>query len=376
MKKKLIYVSISGFESQVLNPLKEVEKSKIFDTITLLVGEKDDAKYTDLLEKNQGTDIEIIRFKKYPNYHFYTGAQSTEFKRIFSNDLSDNSIIHIRGDFFALAIKKAVKKLKYNNVKIVSDVRGASYEETQIYGKSKFPFYQFKLYQQKKNRNLLRFNNDYISCVSQKLKEYVVGNSKMDPNKVFINHCIAGGQFNYSKEIRDTYRNKLGVNDTDVLFLFMTGGNSNWQNTDEVINSIADRGYKILNLSKKEIIHKNVINLFVPYREVHKYLNASDIGVIWRNDDVVNNVACPIKFSEYACCGLPIVANNGVDIINNYISKTGFGLTIKNFTDITDENVKKLISFDRNEINKYASSLFSLKVISDRYIAMYKEILN
>ena len=48
--------------------------------------------------------------------------------------------------------------------------------------------------------------------------------------RIYINHCIAGENFKYSKAIREEYREKLKLTKSDVLFLFVTGGNAPWQN--------------------------------------------------------------------------------------------------------------------------------------------------
>ena len=62
-----------------------------------------------------------------------------------------------------------------------------------------------------------------------------------------------------------------------------------------------------------------------------KYLNAADAAIIWRDKSIVNKVASPVKFSEYVCCGLPVIANKTVDMINNYILKNDCGLLTDRF---------------------------------------------
>ena len=375
MSKTLIYISSAAYESQVVNLLKEVVEYDYFDKITLLISETNDEVWNAQLDKLQNSNIHLKRFKKYPNYHLYNNVQSKEFHNTLKEVLSDNSIIHIRGEFFARPVRKAIKKLEFKNVKILSDVRGASYEETVIYKKRKPFLTKLKLYQQRKTINQLKYYSDYVSVVSQKLKEYVIDRSNFDRRKIFINHCIAGEEFDYDSDVRQEFRDKLELDKDDILFLFMTGGNSNWQNTDEIINNIADKGYKILNLSKIKFDHKNVISLFVHYSEVPKYLNASDISIVWRNDDVVNNVACPIKFGEYVCCGLPVVANNGVDLINKYIEETEYGIVISDFKEINDQNIKRLANLNRETISKNARLLFALKNVVKGYMSLYKEII-
>ena len=39
------------------------------------------------------------------------------------------------------------------------------------------------------------------------------------------------------------------------------------------------------------------------FEEVNRYLNAADIGILIREDIVMNNVASPTKFAEYLMAG-------------------------------------------------------------------------
>ena len=159
------------------------------------------------------------------------------------------------------------------------------------------------------------------------------------------------------------------------MFLFSTGGGGNWQNTSDIITKIADKGYKILNLSRQKIDKKNVINLFVPYEEVPKYLNAVDLAVVWRDDNIVNNVASPVKFSEYVCVGLPVIANNGVRLIENYINETKYGQVIDGFDEIDDQLVENFISLDREKISEEGFNKYSSKTIIDQYLSMYSDMM-
>jgi len=117
-----------------------------------------------------------------------------------------------------------------------------------------------------------------------------------------------------------------------------------------------------------------VITLFVPYEEVPKYLNAVDVAVVWRDNDIVNQVASPVKFSEYICSGLPVIANDGVSLIKNYIQETGFGVVINSFDDINEKLVNKLNMLNRDEISIKGAELFSSETIIDQYIKMYHQI--
>lgn len=378
-EKRLIYISETGssvFESQVLELLEEIQKSNFFFEIILLIGAKKGEDNSKGLEMLKDTNIKINYFKLYPNYHVFKYVQKKELKNALSDKIDKEAVIHIRSEFLAQIIKQSIRKNNGAQIKILTDVRGAVYDETLLYKKFNPVLFQLKLYQHKTNMKLLSRGTDYISCVSSKLKNFVIQRTLIERNKVFVNSCLAGKNFLFSEKIRKDYRSKVGVEENEILFLFSTGGDGNWQNTASTVTNIANKGYKILNLSKKEIKHNNVINLFVPYLEVPKYLNAVDIAIVWRNNDIVNNVASPVKFSEYTCSGLPVIANDGVDLIKSYILDTGFGEIIDNFDNINSSLVEKLMKLDRYEISDSARKKYSSKLIATKYLTIYDKMLS
>jgi hypothetical protein len=378
-KKTLIYIAKLGstvIDSQVLYLLQEIKKRKVFSRIIFLAGVKGNADWSNELSNLSGSGLEVILYRSYPNYSFFDCKQKKEFFSILKRIASDNTVIHLRGEVFCQALKQAVNKLDSSNVKVLIDVRGAGYEETLLYNKLKPVQHQLKLLQSKRSMKSIGQSCDSVSCVSEELRQYVLKRTIIDDSKVYVNHCIAGDDFVFSNDIRLKYRDKLGIKNEDVVFVFVTGSNSKWQNAERIINSIIKMDYKILNLSKQKIHMNNVINTFVPYSEVPNYLNAADIAIVWRNDDIVNNVASPVKFSEYVCCGLPVIANNGVYLINDYISNTGYGETIKSFEDINKNIVSKLLSIDRSLITENAKNKFSSEVNISNYLKIYDKILN
>ena len=144
------------------------------------VKEENDEAWKILLQKKEGFDFKILRYRKYPNYHFFKPFQLRALEKLLRQILSENTIIHLRGAAFSAIVKRITKKSKLNNVKLVTDVRGASYEEILIYSKIKPPLLQLKLYHLKKNLKSLNVNSDYISCVSSKLKDYIIYKTKID----------------------------------------------------------------------------------------------------------------------------------------------------------------------------------------------------
>ena len=374
-EKKLIYICkpyASVFESQVIEYLILLKKRRVFKEIILLLGVKDEKDF-DIQGFVQKYSLDIKIFKLYPNYTFFKGIQYVAIRKKLEAVLDQNSIIHLRTELLSKAVYKVVRKNPNKNIKVITDVRGAVYEETLLYKSYNPLLKKLKLWAHRKNLAELKDNTDIISCVSLELKNYVIERTGIDGSKVFVNHCLAGSNFNFVDTVRSNYRELLGIKENEVLFLFSTGGGGNWQNTSDIISKIAEKGYRILNLSRQKIEHENVINLFVPYDEVPKYLNAVDIAIVWRDNNVVNQVASPVKFSEYVCSGLPVIANDGVCLIKNYIQITGFGELINSFDDINEEVVAKLEMLNREEISSKGRELYASKTIIDQYIKMYHQ---
>ena len=115
---------------------------------------------------------------------------------------------------------------------------------------------------------------------------------------------------------------------------------------------------------------KNVINKFVDYREVSSYLNAADIAILWRDKSIVNEVASPVKFSEYICCGLPVISNDSVNMITDYVKKSLFGLLLNDLNELNQEKVKELRLLNRQEIASKGEKWLGIENITNGYDAI------
>ena len=52
--------------------------------------------------------------------------------------------------------------------------------------------------------------------------------------KFLVNPCLAGKSFIYSIEQREKLRNILGIKENEKLLVFSSGGESLWQNNQEI----------------------------------------------------------------------------------------------------------------------------------------------
>lgn len=374
--KNLVYIATgrsSVFDSQVLALLKYYVEQNLFKEVLLLFGYRNQADI-DWVVNKQTKGINLILYKTYPNYPFYNWKIRNNISNALSKRKIDyqNTVFHIRGEMTSYHFKKIIHKHKIDISRVLTDVRGVSYEEVNEFMEINPLLKKLKLKNIRASLRALK-KDDKISVVSSELKNYLVNNWKIPQKKIEINSCLVPSVFNFNKKIRIEIRERLNLNDEDLLIIFTSGGSAKWQE-NHMITDIANKGFKVLNLSKVPIKHENIINLFVPYNEVPAYLCAADAAFIWRAKSMVNKVASPVKFSEYMACGLPIIHNGSVSLINTVCDQMTNGLLIHSVSDLNQAEIQKLVlNSNRNEVSTGGHKLFGLSQISESYRLIYKD---
>ena len=364
----------SVFDSQVLALLNAINDRKFFNKIYLFLGIRNEVQKNDFLGKKVNPAIQTVFFKSYPNYPFFNYLNRRSIRNaLYNQSININEVIfHTRGEIIAWHLSHVLGKKYLKN--IIPDVRGASVEEIDEFSEIN----RFRKSIKIKNcikaiKNLNKYHK--TSVISYSLKEYLVVNYKIDQEKIIITPCLSGTNFRLNELEREQIRKELKISNEDVLIVFSSGGTANWQN-DGILTILAEKGLKVLNLSMKKIPHKNIFNKFANYSEMPIYLNAADFAIIWRDKSIVNKVASPVKFSEFICCGLPVIANYSVDMISEYISKHDCGVLIDDFNDIEVSTLNDLKQKDRKKISESGISNFGINTIVNQYLRTYSSINN
>jgi hypothetical protein len=288
------------------------------------------------------------------------------------------SVIHARSNYTAFL---CVLLRPVHRAKVVWDCRGDEYSELKqiLKKKSKFvQLYGFYLLLFHRWAVFLTKNTvDKFLFVSQSLSDLHLKKTK----NVNVIPCLVNRELFYFDEgLRAKYRHKLGFDNNDCVALY-SGSVALYQGVTEV-----DRYFKRLlkkysnikicivtpnsSISKEIFIEcsaysDRVLFLTLPFDEMNAIYNASDFGILLRNNDSINRVASPTKFGEYCMSGLPVIMNDSVaqaveisKDIGNYVSA--------DFAELG--SVKKM---DRVLISKNALSYFSRDFYRTRYFELY-----
>src|SRR5690606_12687918 len=78
-------------------------------------------------------------------------------------------------------------------------------------------------------------------------------------------------------------------------------------------------------LAAAQIDDRQASVLSVPPPDVSQYLAAGDLGLLLRDDTVVNRVASPVKFGEYLAAGLPVIISEGVGDYSDAVRRHRLG---------------------------------------------------
>lgn len=229
-------------------------------------------------------------------------------------------VIHCRGHV-AAAFALNVLKCLHLKKPVIADIRGEMPEEIFFSSRRFAEFYR------RQTRNLERYifeNADILFFVSSAMEEHYSERYQLKKDRLHVFPTIVDEKlFFKSDEYRRQTRQKLDFGGKYVYGY--VGGTHSWQNLDKILRTFhdvcdsTDQFHLLTIVSDLDHFHKlqeqlqieikNLTVVSVPYREVPLYLNACDAGIIIRDDNVINRVACPTKIREYAACGLKIITS-------------------------------------------------------------------
>lgn len=377
---RLIYVSIgnvSVLESQVLELLNFYEKNHCFNDIILLCGYKNSREKQLIQLKLRNYGFNVVWFKYFPLLPVLSYLNVVVLYIKFKQLYIEETVCHIRGVAYSFF---AIKALSFLNkpISVLCDGRGLLLEEARYALLQKKASFVHRLLKKISVVEISSLYKSYfsvqkglMSVVSPAMKEFFMTRYLLPDSFINVNPNIGSPLFEFSQSKRKEYREKYNISDDEVVVVCASGGADIWQKDYLIMATLRDKGCKVFNLSPHAVDIDGIVSLKVPFKDMPFYLAMADIAVLWRDQDIINMVASPSKFSEFAVMGLYIIHNNTVGLASDFILKSGCGILLNSVADLKEIELPQITMSQRMEWIKYAKSVFSLKVIAQNYQDIY-----
>ncbi len=337
-KKHLIWIVFDGvahsvFAGQVLEPATQLCKNNSEQSVTIITFEKSSPS-DDLLVQynNKHSNLSVVAMRKLP----FLGRVSLWFALLqLKNYLKqfDSYELKARGP---LAGWLAYKSLNDQCEKFTVQARGLLAQEYLYrHGGAKNMLKKlFHLWRYKELEWIEQaVYGKYIStieAVSQAMKKYLIRTFNADPDVIYIAQDDIPKKISVAQRIewRDWIRSELSIGDNVKVYCY-SGSVKAWQKPDELITYfklqyLEDQKSFLLILTADVALFESKLREYsiseqaykvitVSYDKMYHYLSAADVGLIFRDKNIVSWVARPVKAMEYQSVGLEVVHNDTVD---------------------------------------------------------------
>ena len=280
-------------------------------------------------------------------------------------------------------------------VKLIFEARGAGNEETSHSDQENKITLKKRIKRRidSFNEKLLLNKSDNIFCVSEALRDYYVSKFDLDKNVFTVFPGAAdAAYFFYDEKIRNDCRKKMNFDKNDIVIVYSGRLEMAWEIPDKIFDFFKDlytknNKYKLLLLTPDIDIATRLIEQYqfkgtvqvhgATFKEVNRYLNAADVGLLLREDVIMNNVASPTKFAEYLMTGLPVIISHGVHDFAKNINETGYGVVVNEIDTIAIaeiDQLEKSLLIERKSIAEWGSKHLSKEVFLNKYIETLIEL--
>lgn len=332
---KICYVvyredNVMVFDSQVLEYLENLDQKVDFVELIVFRHEKN-------LFKKNNIETKIRQYvkscKTFSSLPVLIRAQlninALRLKRYVHKKyaLSEQIAVICRGDLATYVAAKGFKEME--NVRILYDNRGLPLEESEMSHGSQI-IYKLNRRVKAYAINYAKDHCDMYNFVTNRLRDYNIQKYGYD---VKIPYTIIPTLYSYepvSTESIEIIRKKERCNSNDFIVSYV-GSTAAWQSTDKllkIIKKIFDycKNVKFFILTNgtlpmikelpPELIERITIKS-VPHSDMKYYLAMTDIGIVIRDNNIVNQVAAPTKIAEYLLNGVKILYSGDIGVFND-----------------------------------------------------------
>lgn len=270
-----------------------------------------------------------------PSWFYFLWRATFKLKFIVSNNRID--LLHARS-FFPALLSIIIKSFFDPSIKVIYDNRGLFIDERIFRGDIKKASIKEKFFRWIEEYILK--NCDSLVVVSNEFKKYLIktfGSNIGEKITVINNRTKIATKFNFEELINLKPQNHI--------VCVYSGSAARWQNISEMFDLFNQAVSEIKNIKikiftyhleefqKRKILYPDLENsveiISLDSEKVSENLIRCNFAVLLRNNDLINNVASPLKFGEYLAAGLPVIISEGIGDTRELIEKYNVGVIIK-----------------------------------------------
>ncbi len=280
-----------------------------------------------------GRKLEIERASKFVDFYNLNYD-------IFLSEIRD-AIIYTRSiDVFL----KFYLKLKLKNNYMIHDFRALLFVES--YDRNKNPIKKRVIFLLELLTYILA---DDICAVSQILKKKIYSFFYLKRD-IHVFPCLV---------FKKTELVSYNLKNTETINFVYLGGLSKWQMFDDILllykeisSKISNSNLTIITKQKKEALQKLILSgidakvITLTNKQVFEELKKHDFGFLVRENNIVNNVASPIKFLEYLRSGVIPLMTEGIGDFS-IMAKNNRIAIVFNYGECID--VSKILKFKKDK---------------------------
>lgn len=376
---KVLYLTAESYQrqpiikSQVETLLEELSKNNYFSTIV----------YT-TFEPQKKNVLRKVNDKLY-NYQFIDrGAILNFFFMLFYliRNMKEYNIIHCRSDrpmLPVLIVNFFFKK------KIIYDPRGL-YGDELLYHNRYLLGHIFKILEY-----FFYKMSSVVVVVSIRFKTYI-------KDKYNIKKVLAIPTFSKvtERDFKENYFNvRINQNWKDNILFVYSGAYEKWQLIDRVmklfhyINNLMPTARFVVFSKDRQLFEKAFQDYSISSEyyfigtikseELTSALSACDYGIILRDNNIINQVASPIKIKDYLLAGLQIICTDSIGDDSDFVRVNNLGIVIESLDDDSLLNsitlVKDRVISVQNKLDSrnLIMNNFSVIEIAHKYCSLYKK---
>ncbi|GAA4303666.1 glycosyltransferase [Nibribacter koreensis] len=402
---KVLYLSLDGMtdplgQSQVIAYLKRISTKNVeYDIVSFEKPEVYKGRKARIEQELAGTSITWHPLEYSNKYSFlstYFLLQEGWKKVEQLHKFKKFDIVHCRAQLVATLGYKL--KTKYG-VKFIFDMRGWWTDEKFESGARSGAIYK-PLYKYLKSQEQKFFSTaDKVVSLTHIGKDEIVKHGWAKENKIgVIPTCVDFDTFQpYTAHQRKIIRVELGI-PADAFVLIYSGslgGAYNIKDIFKIYEALLQhipQAYLLLLAKtvqgnvKAEIeafnstAQQKVIVTSAEYKDVHKYLVASDLGVILYEIKYSVIGRSPTKLGEYWASGIPVISPAGIGDVDYIINRfLGSGSLIKDLSN--EESIKDALQeivynrVGKEALRKYALEYYDIDNGVQFYEALYRGLI-